>query len=88
MIAPVISNVLLRNLDNSFFVGLYLNLCKIGLVFMKLAGYNPNESISFWNKMAEQGGYVPQILSTHPSDEARVKDLQAFIDHELDKYID
>ena len=60
---------------------------KLGLVFMKLAGYNPNESISFWKKMAEQGGYVPQILSTHPSDETRVKDLQDFIDNELDKYV-
>ncbi|MDG2343506.1 MAG: M48 family metallopeptidase [Flavobacteriales bacterium] len=61
---------------------------KLGLVFMKLAGYNPNESISFWNKMAEQGGFVPQILSTHPSDETRINDLQEFIDTELDNYVD
>ncbi len=61
---------------------------KLGLVFMKLAGYDASESIAFWNKMSEQGGFVPQILSTHPSDETRVNDLQVFIDTELDNYVD
>ena len=61
---------------------------KLGLVFMKLAGYEPKESISFWKKMSEQGGYTPQILSTHPSDQTRISDLQEFIDNELNKYID
>ena len=60
---------------------------KLGLVFMTLAGYDPNESISFWKKMSEQGGYVPEILSTHPSDEKRVEDLQLFISNELSSYV-
>lgn len=61
---------------------------KLGLVFMKLAGYDANESISFWKKMSEQGGFVPQILSTHPSDETRINDLQEFINTELHNYVD
>jgi predicted Zn-dependent protease len=60
---------------------------KMGLVFMKLAGYNPYEAISFWEKMAENGANVPQILSTHPSDETRIKDIEEFIVNELDKYV-
>lgn len=61
---------------------------KIGLVFAKMAGYDPNKAITFWQKMAEQGGGgTPEFLSTHPSDERRIKDLQEFIP-EIDSYID
>jgi len=61
---------------------------KIGLVFGKMAGYDPNKAISFWTKMAQQGGAAtPELLSTHPSDENRIKDLKEFIP-EIDTYID
>ncbi|HLP12018.1 MAG TPA: M48 family metallopeptidase [Flavobacteriales bacterium] len=60
---------------------------KIGLVFGKMAGYDPNKAISFWTKMSKQGGAgAPEILSTHPSDETRIKNLQEFIP-EIDSYI-
>ena len=60
---------------------------KMGLVFAKVAGYDPNKAISFWTKMSQQGGgATPQILSTHPSDEKRIKDLEKFIP-EIDSYI-
>lgn len=60
---------------------------KLGLVFMKLAGYDPNAAVKFWKKMSELGGQKPpELLSTHPSDETRVKDIEAFIP-EIDKHI-
>lgn len=59
---------------------------KMGLVFMKMAGYDPNAAISFWKKMAANGGSVPEILSTHPSDETRIKELEEFIPT-IDSYI-
>jgi predicted Zn-dependent protease len=59
---------------------------KLGLVFMKLAGYNPEAAISFWEKMAAQGGgNIPEIFSTHPSDERRIADIKEFL-KEIDNY--
>ena len=54
---------------------------KIGLVFMALAGYDPTESIAFWERMSKLsvGLKPPQILSTHPSDATRIADLQAWL---------
>jgi len=53
---------------------------KLGLVFMALAGYNPNASIAFWERMAKQGGSKPpELLSTHPSDQTRINNLKAYM---------
>jgi predicted Zn-dependent protease len=53
---------------------------RMGLVFMAMAGYNPESAIDFWKRMAAQGGQkVPEFLSTHPSDETRIKLLQEFM---------
>ena len=52
---------------------------KIGLVYMKMAGYDPNHAVTFWQKMAANGSSVPELLSTHPSDEKRIKAIQDFI---------
>lgn len=50
----------------------------IGLDLMTLAGYDPRAAISFWQKMQSTGGQKPpELLSSHPSDERRIKDLQA-----------
>ncbi|HZY82939.1 MAG TPA: M48 family metallopeptidase [Cyclobacteriaceae bacterium] len=53
----------------------------IGLIFMAMAGYDPNEAPKFWERMAAQsgGGAPPEFLSTHPSHETRIKDLQGWI---------
>jgi predicted Zn-dependent protease len=60
---------------------------KIGLIFCAMAGYNPQEAIGFWERMSKIGGAKPpQILSTHPSDETRIKDLKAFMPKALKYY--
>lgn len=60
---------------------------KIGLVFMALAGYDPSTSIEFWERMSKMTGsaQVPQLLSTHPSDEQRISDLKEWLP-EAQKY--
>lgn len=53
---------------------------KIGLTLMAIAGYNPDESIAFWKRMAAQSsGKTPEFLSTHPSDATRVANLSTLI---------
>ena len=61
---------------------------KIGLVFMALAGYDPNEAIPFWERMNKMAGNAkpPQILSTHPSDEQRIADLKAWMPEAMKYY--
>lgn len=51
----------------------------MGLVFMKLAGYDVNEAEDFWKRMSEKGGSVPEFLSTHPNDEKRAQEIRDFI---------
>jgi predicted Zn-dependent protease len=54
---------------------------KMGLIFAAMAGYDPEVAISFWQRMAASGGgqKPPELLSTHPSDETRIKDLKAYM---------
>lgn len=51
---------------------------RMGLIFMALAGYDPNEALTFWQRMAAMSGgqSIPQFLSDHPSDETRISDIQ------------
>ena len=44
---------------------------------MARAGYDPNEAINVWIKMSSaSSSQMPEILSTHPSNQSRIKDLQ------------
>lgn len=61
---------------------------KFGLIFSAMAGYNPNEAIPFWQRMAQVGGgqKPPEFLSTHPSDETRIANMQKFIPEAMKYY--
>ena len=60
---------------------------KAGLILMAMAGYNPNEAISFWERMAQgKSGSTPEWLSTHPSDARRISQLQALIPEAMKYY--
>ncbi|MAS00369.1 MAG: peptidase M48 [Nitrosomonadales bacterium] len=49
---------------------------KMGLELMAHAGYNPMAAVSLWRKMNELSEFkMPEFLSTHPSNENRIKDL-------------
>ncbi|MCA0153835.1 M48 family metallopeptidase [Winogradskyella vincentii] len=52
---------------------------KIGLYLMAMAGYNPDEAAELWKRMkANSGGQAPpEFLSTHPSNDTRIQNLQA-----------
>ncbi|MGB0981457.1 MAG: M48 family metallopeptidase [Winogradskyella sp.] len=51
---------------------------KIGLYLMAIAGYNPDEASELWKRMkANSGGQAPpEFLSTHPSNDSRIKSLK------------
>jgi predicted Zn-dependent protease len=53
----------------------------MGIVFMEMAGYDSQASVDFWEKMSSSSGdsNVQELLSTHPSDENRVANLQSKI---------
>ena len=58
----------------------------MGLIFMTMAGYNPNTAITFWQKMSANGGAsIPEFMSTHPSDATRINDIKKYLP-ELEKY--
>lgn len=50
---------------------------ELGLYFMAMAGYDPKKAPEFWQRMAAGGGSVPEFLSTHPSDQTRIDNLNA-----------
>lgn len=53
---------------------------ELGLEIMAEAGFRPEASVELWRNMAEAGGpSPPEILSTHPSPESRMDDLQALL---------
>ncbi len=59
---------------------------KIGLVFMAMAGYNPNAAITFWQKKAAQGNGRVEFLSTHPSDANRIAAIRQYMPEAMKHY--
>jgi predicted Zn-dependent protease len=60
---------------------------KLGLVFMALAGYDPQTAIGFWERMSKIGGEKPpEFLSTHPSDANRIKKIKEAMPEVLQYY--
>lgn len=52
---------------------------QLGLIFMAKAGYDPDNAVAFWTRMAAKSGgqKPPQFLSTHPADDKRIRDLKS-----------
>jgi predicted Zn-dependent protease len=60
---------------------------KYGLIFAAMAGYDPREAIPFWQRMSAAGGAKPpEFLSTHPSDETRIKNINKYMPEALKYY--
>ncbi len=53
----------------------------MGLMIMAQAGYNPEEAVDFWRRMAEnaKGSKPPEFLSTHPNDTNRTKRIKEYL---------
>lgn len=51
---------------------------ELGLVFMAMAGYNPQTAVQFWKRMmqASGGSSTPEFLSTHPADAKRIEYIE------------
>ncbi len=60
----------------------------LGLIFMAMAGYDPHESLDFWQRMAVamKGKAPPEILSDHPSDQTRIEDIKKEIPEAMKYY--
>ena len=59
----------------------------LGLIFMAMAGYDPNAAVDFWTRMAANSqGAPPEWLSTHPSNETRIADIKKLLPEALQYY--
>ncbi|MBY0421845.1 MAG: M48 family metallopeptidase [Parvularculaceae bacterium] len=53
---------------------------RLGVQYMYRAGYDPNEALRFWTKMADKGGAKPPAwMSTHPTDAQRIQQIRDII---------
>ena len=58
----------------------------MGIVYMARAGYDPNEAIALWQRMAQLGGSPPEFLSTHPDPARRAAALSAELPKAMAEY--
>jgi predicted Zn-dependent protease len=60
----------------------------LGLVYMAKAGYHPSAARDLWVRMGEasKGPRPPEFLSTHPSPETRVQQIEGWIPEALQHY--
>lgn len=61
----------------------------LGLVYMAEAGYNPTAARDLWARMAELGksqSRPPELLSTHPAPETRIRQIEAWLPEALQHY--
>ena len=58
-----------------------------GLIFAAMAGYDPQVAVNFWQRMSQAtGGGSSSLLSDHPSDADRIRDLQGWMPEALRYY--
>ncbi len=60
----------------------------LGVIFMAMAGYDPHAAPEFWQRMSvvREGDPPPEFLSTHPSDETRMNNLNSWIPEAMKYY--
>jgi predicted Zn-dependent protease len=59
----------------------------IGVLLAADAGYDPRESVRVWERMAATSqGAPPEFLSTHPANETRIADLNAWMSEAIPLY--
>jgi predicted Zn-dependent protease len=60
----------------------------LGLDLMSRAGFDPHAAVALWQNMEKAAGSnkPPELLSTHPSDERRIQQLQERIPQDLPVY--
>jgi len=60
----------------------------LGLIFMAMAGYDPREALTLWQRMAQHnnGQAPPEFMSTHPSDESRIAGIREDLPEALRYY--
>ncbi|MGQ9920358.1 MAG: M48 family metallopeptidase [Desulfobacca sp.] len=62
---------------------------EVGLILMAKAGYDPEAAVGFWERMMAAGKGRPKpppFLSTHPTDQRRIKDIQRLLPRIKEKY--
>jgi predicted Zn-dependent protease len=53
---------------------------KLGLIFLAMSDYDPNIAVPFWERMkALSKEAPPEFLSTHPSNDQRIKTIKEYI---------
>ncbi len=58
----------------------------MGLIFAAMAGYDPQNAVSFWQRMsAGSGGKTSDFMSDHPSDAKRIANIRGWLP-EAEKY--
>lgn len=60
---------------------------KVGLDYMAKSGYRPEEALNVWKRMEEASkGAPPEVLSTHPSNETRQKNISSWLPEANETY--
>jgi len=62
---------------------------EIGLRYAARAGYDPRAALDFWTRMKQESegkAKPPEWMSTHPSDDTRIKKLEQFMPIALEEY--
>lgn len=59
----------------------------MGLIFAAMAGYDPQVAVNFWQRMsAASSNKTAEFLSSHPSDETRISQIQGWMPEALKYY--
>jgi len=59
----------------------------IGVLLAAQAGYDPREAIRVWQRMKTAGGeQPPEFLSTHPSHDRRIEELEFWMVHAMREF--